>query len=76
MRRVPTQTAPAPVVPVAPPDSLAELTPLADEVVALHTPDHFYAVGAHYGDFTQTTDEEVIDALLLKGGPHSASAGP
>ena len=50
-------------VPVAPPDSIAELTPLADEVVALHTPDHFYAVGAHYSDFTQTTDEEVIDLL-------------
>jgi predicted phosphoribosyltransferase len=50
-------------VPVAPPDSIAELTPLADEVVVLATPESFYAVGAYYRDFTQTSDEEVIDLL-------------
>ncbi len=50
-------------VPVAPVDTLKDLAPLADEVVCLMTPDPFYAVGAHYRDFTQTTDEEVIDLL-------------
>jgi putative phosphoribosyl transferase len=50
-------------VPVAPSDSLRELAPLADEIVCLTTPDPFYAVGAHYQDFSQTTDAEVIDIL-------------
>jgi putative phosphoribosyl transferase len=52
-------------VPVAPADTLRELAPLADEVVCLMTPEPFYAVGAHYGDFTQTTDAEVIELLKL-----------
>jgi len=50
-------------VPVAPSDSLRNLAPLADEVVCLMTPEPFYAVGAFYRDFNQTTDEEVIDLL-------------
>jgi putative phosphoribosyl transferase len=50
-------------VPVAPAETLEELSPLADEVVVLAVPDPFYAVGAHYDDFTQTSDEEVIDLL-------------
>jgi len=50
-------------VPVAPADSLGELAPWADEVVALSVPEPFYAVGAHYDDFTQTSDDEVIDLL-------------
>lgn len=49
--------------PVAPPSSLAELSAECDEVVALATPQPFYAVGLYYADFTQTTDEEVIDLL-------------
>ena len=53
-------------VPVAPADSLAELAPFADEVVVLATPDPFYAVGAYYRDFKQTSDEEVVD-LLARG---------
>jgi predicted phosphoribosyltransferase len=50
-------------VPVAPPDTIEELSPLADSVVVLAMPEAFYAVGAHYRDFTQTSDEEVIDLL-------------
>jgi predicted phosphoribosyltransferase len=50
-------------VPVAPAESLSELAPFADEVVALATPEPFYAVGAYYRDFTQTSDEEVVDLL-------------
>ena len=50
-------------VPVAPADTLRELAQLADEVVCLMTPEPFYAVGAFYRDFTQTSDEEVIDLL-------------
>jgi predicted phosphoribosyltransferase len=50
-------------VPVAPADTLAELEPLVDRVVCLDVPRDFYAVGAHYRDFPQVEDEEVI-ALL------------
>lgn len=50
-------------VPVAPPDCLAPLRALCDEVITLSTPDPFYAVGAHYRDFTQTEDAEVIRLL-------------
>ena len=50
-------------VPVAPADTLAELSALADVAVCLATPEPFRAVGLHYRDFDQTTDEEVV-ALL------------
>lgn len=50
-------------VPVGPADTLRELRALCDEVVCLTAPDPFYAVGAHYRDFDQTTDEEVIQLL-------------
>jgi putative phosphoribosyl transferase len=50
-------------VPVAPADSLAELAGDCDEIVCLATPEPFYAVGAHYRDFTQTGDDEVIRLL-------------
>ncbi|WP_457595141.1 phosphoribosyltransferase [Hydrogenimonas sp.] len=50
-------------VPVAPPDTLSEMERLADKVVVLETPEPFWAVGAHYERFDQTSDEEVIDLL-------------
>lgn len=50
-------------VPVAPADTLRELAPLADEIVCLMSPEPYMAVGVHYRDFTQTTDDEVIDLL-------------
>jgi putative phosphoribosyl transferase len=50
-------------VPVAPADTIQELAPLADEIVCLMSPEPYLAVGVHYRDFTQTTDEEVINLL-------------
>jgi putative phosphoribosyl transferase len=50
-------------VPVAPRASIDELGPECDELVVLETPEPFYAVGMHYADFDQTTDEEVITLL-------------
>ena len=50
-------------VPVAPVDSTRELAALADELVVLATPEPFYAVGAYYRDFTQTSDDEVVELL-------------
>ncbi|PRX37704.1 Predicted phosphoribosyltransferase [Meinhardsimonia xiamenensis] len=53
-------------VPVAPADTLHELRPLVDRLVCLAVPEPFHAVGLHYEDFRQTTDEEVR-ALLARG---------
>ncbi len=50
-------------VPVAPPDTLAQVRPLADDVVCLETPVGFQAVGQFYRDFDQVEDEEVIARL-------------
>jgi putative phosphoribosyl transferase len=50
-------------VPVAPPDSLAALAPLTDEVVCPSTPRRFAAVGQWYDDFTQVPDEQVRKLL-------------
>jgi putative phosphoribosyl transferase len=46
-------------VPVAPPDALRVLAPLADEIVCPATPDHFSAVGQWYDDFSQVPDARV-----------------
>jgi putative phosphoribosyl transferase len=54
-------------VPVAPPDSLAALAPLADEIVCPMTPKRFAAVGQWYDDFTQVPDDRV--RTLLKSLP-------
>ncbi|MBY0577123.1 MAG: phosphoribosyltransferase [Gallionellaceae bacterium] len=50
-------------VPVAPPDTLAKVSPYADEVVCLHAPEMFYAVGQFYQSFPQVSDDEVIAIL-------------
>jgi predicted phosphoribosyltransferase len=50
-------------VPVAPPDTLAELAAEADEVVCLETPAWFGSIGGFYDDFRQVSDEEVTATL-------------
>jgi putative phosphoribosyl transferase len=50
-------------VPVGAAETCAELQHEADEVVCAQTPQPFYAVGAWYDIFSQTTDEEVRDLL-------------
>jgi len=59
-------------VPVAPPDTVAEIQALVDEVVCLETPAFFQAVGLWYEHFPQISDEEVL-ALLQAA---SARPGP
>ncbi|MHB1126786.1 MAG: phosphoribosyltransferase [Bacillota bacterium] len=50
-------------IPVAPAETVAQMGEIVDEVVCLATPEPFYAVGQFYNDFSQTTDEEVINIL-------------
>lgn len=50
-------------VPVAPPQTIQRLSHEADEVVALATPEPFFAVGEWYRIFDQTSDDEVLAAL-------------
>jgi predicted phosphoribosyltransferase len=50
-------------VPVASRESLRLIEPYADEVVCLHAPDDFQAVGNYYRYFPQVEDEEVVAAL-------------
>lgn len=45
-------------VPVGPPDTVAELAAMADEIYCPVQPPHFMAVGEWYNDFTQVTDDE------------------
>jgi putative phosphoribosyl transferase len=50
-------------VPTAAPDTCEEFRAEVDEVLCAMTPTPFYAVGAWYDDFSQTTDEEVQQLL-------------
>ncbi|HEX3139585.1 MAG TPA: phosphoribosyltransferase [Rhizobacter sp.] len=52
-------------LPTAAADSCQALRAEADEVVCVMTPEPFRAVGCWYGDFSQTTDDEVCELLLL-----------
>jgi putative phosphoribosyl transferase len=49
------------------------MRPDADDLVCLTTPSDFYAIGQFYADFTQVTDDQVVD-LLRRGLPDATSA--
>jgi putative phosphoribosyl transferase len=50
-------------VPAAPESTCRELAAIVEEVVCASTPSPFFAVGASYWDFRQTTNEEVREFL-------------
>lgn len=50
-------------VPIGGADIFERFSGCADEVICLHTPAFFFAVGQGYRNFTQTSDDEVV-ALL------------
>jgi predicted phosphoribosyltransferase len=50
-------------VPICAPDSLVRLEGEADEVFCLLAPPQLYGVGQWYRDFSQVSDEEVVEAL-------------
>lgn len=50
-------------VPVASPEAAEKIKQVVDDFICLSTPVPFYGVGYHYEDFTQVTDQEVIQML-------------
>lgn len=50
-------------VPVAPPKQLQEIRRWCDDVVCLHCPDTFWAIGQFYVDFNQVDDAQVVEIL-------------
>jgi predicted phosphoribosyltransferase len=50
-------------VPVAPRETVDRLRDVVDDLVIAATPPGFVAIGLHYEDFGQTTDDEVVAAL-------------
>jgi predicted phosphoribosyltransferase len=63
-------------VPVASADTCAELGREVDDVICVRTPEPFYAVGFWYGDFRETTDDEVRDLLARAAAPHTPEVQP
>ncbi|MFI9235186.1 phosphoribosyltransferase family protein [Streptomyces cinnamoneus] len=62
-------------VPVAPPDAAAEFRTQVDELICLSTPALFSAVGEWYRDFSQTSDEEVVELLRRNADEHRSGGG-
>ena len=52
-------------VPVTSRQAAQNLSPLCDQFIALEMPESFEAVGYFYNNFSQTTDEEVVNILKL-----------
>ncbi|MFJ8668766.1 phosphoribosyltransferase family protein [Streptomyces sp. NPDC093600] len=63
-------------VPVAPHGWSARARGEADETVAVHEPDFFYAIGQFYSDFSQTAEEEVLAHLERNRALYGTAAGP
>lgn len=61
-------------VPVASPESLKLVREMADEVVCLHSPADFRAVGAFYDEFDAVDDNEVLECL--RAARSSAAVDP
>ncbi|KAJ3044714.1 hypothetical protein HDV00_001118 [Rhizophlyctis rosea] len=51
------------VSPVGAPDSVQDISEVADEMIVPHTPESFSAVGQWYQSFPQTDDSEVLELL-------------
>ena len=57
-------------VPVAPSGTVNRIRRQVDDLICLYTPEEFYGVGQFYDDFSEVTDEDVIQ--FLKGANNPA----
>ncbi len=55
-------------VPVAPPDVADSLAAQVDDLICLHRPSPFGAIGRYYADFPQIPDAEVVALLEEAAG--------
>jgi putative phosphoribosyl transferase len=62
-------------VPVAAEEALEKVRAYADEVVCLHVPEFFYAVGQFYDHFPQVSDDEVVSLLRAAGATSAVRDG-
>lgn len=64
-------------VPVAPASTCKRLRDQVDELVCVYAPERFYAIGQFYDDFSQVTDEQVIEFLrrAAQRGPAARPPG-
>jgi putative phosphoribosyl transferase len=63
-------------VPVAPAETLDELRAEVDDLVCLETPEPFIAVGIHYRDFHQLSDDDVVRVLAATDMTRAEGAAP
>ena len=73
------QAKPASIVvatPVGASESCELLRSVADQIICAFTPNPFYSVGLWYEDFSQTTDEEVIEFLNRSKAAHQQRTLP
>jgi predicted phosphoribosyltransferase len=67
-------------VPTGSPETCDRMAQEADEVICAITPEPFHAVGLWYGDFSQTSDEEVRELLARAAArpppPPAGSSAP
>ena len=61
-------------IPVASPDALAKVKPLADETVCLSAPKDFMAVAQFYRQFPQVDDEQVL--VFLQASAQATQKAP
>jgi putative phosphoribosyl transferase len=65
-------------VPVASRQAVSQLHQVADEVIAVETPEPFNAVGEWYLDFDHTSDQQMVNLLIesdatgIEASPRSA----
>lgn len=52
-------------IPVGPVETIEKVKAVVDELTVLATPEPFWSVGAHYVDFAQVSDQEVVKYLNL-----------
>lgn len=50
-------------VPVAPDRTASKIRELVDDFICVHIPDEFFGVGQFYRDFSQVSDEEVMEFM-------------